>query len=419
MTFKEFNFHQDIQEGLDAMYFEKPTPVQELAIPVIMKGRDIIACAQTGTGKTAAFLLPILNELHKVKKKKIRAIIIAPTRELAQQIDQQFDGFSYFAQVSSQAVYGGGDGKSWTAQSEALKKGTEVIIATPGRLLSFLSIANIDLSGIEYLILDEADRMLDMGFNQDIMRIVDKLPKDRQTLLFSATMPHKIVNLAQNILRNPERVNVAISKPAETIRQEAYLTYDNQKPALVAHILKSMDFESVIVFSSTKKNISVIQRELKKQGIDSKAMSSDLEQNQREEVMGQFKGKKFKTLVATDIVSRGIDIKGISLVINYDIPSDAEDYIHRIGRTGRNESEGHAITLVNDRDQILFYNIEALMDKVVDKIPMPDKIGVAPDYEPHRKRKSLNFNKDKKRFNRKFKGKSGFNKNSKGSKSSN
>jgi superfamily II DNA/RNA helicase len=419
MTFKELNFHQDIQEGLDAMYFEKPTPVQEIAIPVIMKGRDIIACAQTGTGKTAAFLLPILNELHKVKKKKIRAIIIAPTRELAQQIDQQFDGFSYFAQVSSQAVYGGGDGKSWTAQSEALKKGTEVIIATPGRLLSFLSIANIDLSGIEYLILDEADRMLDMGFNQDIMRIVDKLPLDRQTLLFSATMPPKIVNLAQNILRNPERVNVAISKPADTIRQEAYLTFDNQKPPLVAHILKSMDFESVIVFSSTKKNISVIQRELKKQGIDSKAMSSDLEQKEREQVMREFKGKKFKTLVATDIVSRGIDIKGISLVINYDIPSDAEDYIHRIGRTGRNESEGHAITLINDRDQILFYNIETLMDKVVDKIPMPDKIGVGPVYEPHRKRKNTNKNYGKKRFNSKFKGKPRFNKNSKPSKQSN
>lgn len=419
MTFKELNFHQDIQEGLDAMYFEKPTPVQEIAIPLIMNGRDIIACAQTGTGKTAAFLLPILNELHKVKKKKIRAIIIAPTRELAQQIDQQFDGFSYFAQVSSQAVYGGGDGKSWTAQSEALKKGTEVIIATPGRLLSFLSIANIDLSGIEYLILDEADRMLDMGFNQDIMRIVDKLPLDRQTLLFSATMPPKIVNLAQNILRNPERVNVAISKPADTIRQEAYLTFDDQKPILVAHILKSMDFESVIIFSSTKKNISVIQRELKKQGIDSKAMSSDLEQKEREQVMGEFKGKKFKTLVATDIVSRGIDIKGISLVINYDIPSDAEDYIHRIGRTGRNESEGHAITLINDRDQILFYNIETLMDKVVDKIPMPDKIGVGPVYEPHRKRKNTNKNRGKKRFNSKFKGKPRFNKNSKSSKPSN
>ncbi|MDG2165016.1 MAG: DEAD/DEAH box helicase, partial [Flavobacteriales bacterium] len=267
-------------------------------------------------------------------------------------------------------------------------------------------------SGVEYLILDEADRMLDMGFNHDIMRIVDKLPKKRQTLLFSATMPPKIVKLAQNILINPARVNVAISKPAETIRQEAYLAYDKQKAPLVAHILKRMEFESVIVFSSTKKNISIIQRELKSHGIPSKAMSSDLEQREREEVMGQFKAKKFKTLVATDIVSRGIDIKGISLVINYDIPSDAEDYIHRIGRTGRNESDGHAITLINDRDQILFFNIEALMDKVVDKIPLPDGLGEAPLYEPHKRKKKPNnkkkFNNNKKRFNSKYKGKAHF-----------
>ena len=319
-----------------------------------------------------------------------------------------FDGFSYFAHVSSQAVYGGGDGKSWVQQSESLNKGTEVIIATPGRLLSFLSLANIDLSGVEYLILDEADRMLDMGFNHDIMRIVDKLPKKRQTLLFSATMPPKIVQLAQNILYKPERVNVAISKPAETILQEAYLAYDKQKAPLVAHILKSMDFESVIVFSSTKKNISVIQRELKKQGIPSSEMSSDLEQKEREEVMGQFKAKKFKTLVATDIVSRGIDIKGVSLVINYDIPNDAEDYIHRIGRTGRNESEGHAITLINDRDQILFFNIEALIDKVIDKIPLPEDLGDAPLYEPEKKPKK--HSKKKKHFNSKYKGKPKFKK---------
>jgi superfamily II DNA/RNA helicase len=253
--------------------------------------------------------------------------------------------------------------------------------------------------------------MLDMGFNHDIMRIVDKLPKKRQTLLFSATMPPKIVNLAQSILINPARVNVAISKPAETIRQEAYLAYDKQKAPLVAHILKSMDFESVIVFSSTKKNISVIQRELKSQGIESKAMSSDLEQKEREEVMGQFKAKKFKTLVATDIVSRGIDIKGISLVINYDIPSDAEDYIHRIGRTGRNESDGHAITLINDRDQILFFNIEALMDKVVDKLPTPAGLGEAPLYEPEKKRSQPNGNRSKKKnFKPKYKGKPKFKK---------
>jgi len=280
-----------------------------------------------------------------------------------------------------------------------------VIIATPGRLLSFLSISNLDLSGVEYLILDEADRMLDMGFNHDIMRIVEKLPTSRQTLLFSATMPPKIVKLAQSILVDPARVNVAISKPAETIRQEAYLAYDKQKAPLVAHILKSMDFESVIVFSSTKKNISLIQRELKSQGIDSKAMSSDLEQREREDVMQQFKAKKFKTLVATDIVSRGIDIKGISLVINYDIPSDAEDYIHRIGRTGRNSADGHAITLINDRDQILFFNIEALMDKVVDKIALPENLGEAPLYEPEKKPSKPKGNGNNKRFNPKFKGK--------------
>jgi len=409
MTFKELNFHPDINEALSAMCFDKPTPVQEMAIPVIMEGRDIIACAQTGTGKTAAFLLPVLNKLHQSKSSKIRAIIIAPTRELAQQIDQQFDGFAYFASVSSQAIYGGGDGKTWVQQSESLNKGTEVIIATPGRLLSFLSLANIDLSGVEYLILDEADRMLDMGFHHDIMRIVDKLPKKRQTLLFSATMPPKIVNMAQSILVKPARVNVAISKPAETITQEAYLAFNNQKPALVAHILERMNFESVIIFSSTKKNVSVIQRELKKHGIDSKGMSSDLEQKEREDVMQQFKAKKFKILVATDIVSRGIDIKAISLVLNYDVPNDAEDYIHRIGRTGRNEAEGHAITFINDRDQLLFFNIEALMDKVVDKIALPESLGEAPLYEPE-KRAPKPKNKNKKNFKSKFKGKPRFNK---------
>lgn len=397
MTFKDFGFNDSLIEGLDAMGFENPTPVQSQAIPIIVKQKDLIACAQTGTGKTAAFILPIINKLSHRKGTHINTLVIAPTRELAIQIDQQIEGFAYFTGVNSCPVYGGSDSKVWTRQEHALKHGTDIVIATPGRLLSHLTIGNIDFSKVEHLVLDEADRMLDMGFYEDIMRIVKSLPTKRQTLLFSATMPHKIRKLAQNILSNPESVNVAISKPAETIKQEAYLTHNDQKAPAISHILKKQKFESVLIFSSTKKNVDVIRKELQRNGFAAAGISSDLEQNEREEVLRDFKANRTPILVATDIMSRGIDIKGIDLVINYDVPSDAEDYIHRIGRTGRNEADGHAITLVNTSDQEKFSNIENLMEKVVDKIAVPEELGKGPEYDPEKysksggKRKKPNF----------------------------
>lgn len=393
MTFKDFGFNDSLIEGLDAMGFEKPTPVQSEAIPIILEQKDLIACAQTGTGKTAAFILPIINKLSHRKGTHINTLVIAPTRELAIQIDQQIEGFAYFTGVNSCPVYGGSDSKVWTRQEYALKHGTDIVIATPGRLLSHLTIGNIDFSKVEHLILDEADRMLDMGFYEDIMRIVKALPAKRQTLLFSATMPHKIRKLAQNILSKPESVNVAISKPAETIKQEAYLAHNDQKAPVISHILKKQKFESVLIFSSTKKNVDVIRKELRRNGFGAAGISSDLEQNEREQVLRDFKASRTPILVATDIMSRGIDIKGIDLVINYDVPSDAEDYIHRIGRTGRNEADGYAITLINTSDQEKFSNIENLMEKVVDKVEVPEALGKSPVYDPEKYSRSGNRKK--------------------------
>lgn len=381
MNFNDFPFTDKLLDGLDAMGFEKATPIQEQAIPLIMEGKDLIACAQTGTGKTAAYLLPVLNKLTDNESNKVRALIIAPTRELAQQIDQQVEGFAYFLGVSSIPVFGGGDGAAFEQQRRAFETGADLIIATPGRLISHLMSGNIDMSGLEYLILDEADRMLDMGFNEDIIRIIQKLPESRQTLLFSATMPPRIRDLASKILKDPQEISIAISKPAANIVQQAYLAYDTQKTALLQKILSTSDFQSAIIFTSTKDKAKSLEKEMIKSKFEARGIHSDLEQAQRDEVMLAFRNKQLKFLIGTDIVSRGIDVDGIELVVNYDVPPDPEDYIHRIGRTARAERNGIAITFISDKDGHKFKKIEDLIEKEIPKFNVPPSIGESPEYK--------------------------------------
>jgi superfamily II DNA/RNA helicase len=386
LTFTDFNFDQKLLDGLDSMGFDKPTPIQEQAIPIILDNKDLIACAQTGTGKTAAYVLPILNKIVKSGSQNLNTLIIAPTRELAQQIDQQIEGFGYFVGVSSICVFGGGDGAAFAQQQKAMREGADIIVATPGRLIAMLTSAgSVNMSSLQHLILDEADRMLDMGFYDDIMRIVSYLPTNRQTLLFSATMPPKIRTMAQKILQHPEQINIAISKPAEGILQQAYLAFDAQKVALLKHILKEKEHNSIIIFASTKEKVKELNKELYRSGLSIKAFHSDLEQVEREDIMREFRNKNVQILIGTDILSRGIDVDGISLVVNFDVPPDPEDYIHRIGRTARAESTGTAITFINQKDQRKFYDIENLIGKDIPKLNLPESLGEAPLYEPEKK----------------------------------
>ena len=384
MTFRDFNLDNLLLEGLDAMGFEHPTPIQVKAIPLILKNKNLIACAQTGTGKTAAFILPVLHKLLQNKNKGINTLVLAPTRELAMQIDQQIEGFSYFTNATSIAVYGGGDGQTWMNQKRALAAGADIIIATPGRLISFLGSEKVDFSSLEHLIMDEADRMLDMGFFDDIMKIISKIPKKRQNLLFSATMPPNIRKLAGSIMDDYEEISIAISKPAEGIVQQAYLAFDSQKDGLLGGILNNTDYKSIIIFASTKEKVKNLSRRLKSAGEEVRQFHSDLEQIEREKLMQKFKARQVRILVGTDILSRGIDVEGIDLVINYDVPPDPEDYVHRIGRTARAESTGTAITFINDKDIKRFKEIEKLIEKEVPKLDLPSELGSGPDYSDHK-----------------------------------
>jgi ATP-dependent RNA helicase RhlE len=382
LTFDDFGFDYDLMDGLDTMGYKEPTPIQIQAIPLILNDRDLIACAQTGTGKTAAYVLPIIDKILGTKYKGINTLILAPTRELAQQIDQQIEGFSYYTGVSSIPIYGGGDGTIWEQQKRAITKGVDIIIATPGRLISHLASGAVKLDQLEHLVLDEADRMLDMGFSDDIVKIISYLPKERQTLLFSATMPPKIRTLANKILNNPEQISIAISKPAEGITQQAYMVYDDNKVDLLKHILKDGSYASTIIFASTKEHVKKLDKELHRTGMKVKAFHSDLEQTEREDIMMQFRSKQLPVLIGTDVLSRGIDVEGIDLVVNYDAPPDPEDYIHRIGRTARAATTGTAITFINDKDQQKFYRIETLMGRVVDKLHLPEGMPTGPEYNP-------------------------------------
>lgn len=370
MRFDELDLEDEILDGLEDMNFHEMTPVQEYTIPVILEGRDIIGCAQTGTGKTAAYTLPLLNKLllEGNPDNVVKSLIIVPTRELAQQIDQQFQGFSYYAPLSTTVVYGGGDGKGWDIQKNGMLNGADVVIATPGRMIAHLQNSGVDLSHVEYLILDEADRMLDMGFYDDIMQIVRRLPKERQTMLFSATMPPKIQQLAADILTDPAEIKLAVSRPADRIRQRVAFCGEDRKMALLRKVLSGPEASRVIVFASSKLKVKQLARELRGAGRKIGEMHSDLEQSRREEVMLDFKSGRIGVLVATDIVARGIDIDDISMVINYDVPHDAEDYVHRIGRTARAEADGAALTMVGERDRRRWTGIERFLGKPVERL---------------------------------------------------
>lgn len=388
MRFDELDLEDEILDGLEDMNFHEMTPVQEHTIPVILDGRDIIGCAQTGTGKTAAYTLPLLNKLllEGNPDNVVKSLIIVPTRELAQQIDQQFQGFSYYAPISTTVVYGGGDGKGWDIQKKGMLSGSDVVIATPGRMIAHLQNSGVDLSHVEYLILDEADRMLDMGFSEDIMKIVSYMPRERQTIMFSATLPPKIRELAKTILRNPAEVNIAISKPNEAIDQSAYICYENQKLGIIRELFAEPTDSKTIIFSSSKLKVKELAHTLKRMKLDVAAMHSDLEQSEREEVMLNFRNNKIRILVATDIVARGIDIEDIGLVLNYDVPHDPEDYIHRIGRTARAAATGSAVTFVSEEEQGKFHQIEKFIERDIRKAELPESVGEGPKYAPDENR---------------------------------
>lgn len=381
MKFTEFTLNEHILEAISYMGFDEATPVQAMAIPEIISGNDLIACAQTGTGKTAAYVLPVLDKLSQDKKNGVSTLVIVPTRELAVQIDKEIQGFSYFTDVSSCPVYGGGDGQDFDAERNALKGNANIIVATPGKLISHLKMGHVKFDNIHHLILDEADKMLDMGFYDDIMKIISFIPKKRQTLMFSATMPPKIRTLAGQILKNPKEINIELSKPAEGILQAAYLVFDEQKSALINYLIKNkQEYESILIFTSTKSNVSKIVRNLKGNNLSIEGISSDLEQNEREQVLSRFRARKTRVLVATDVISRGIDIKDIHLVINYDVPRDAEDYVHRVGRTARAKTTGVALTLINEDDMLRFKRIEKLIETEIIKLPVPQEIGESPEW---------------------------------------
>ncbi len=390
MTFEETYLNDNILDALYDMHFEEMTPIQEKCIPEILDGQDLIGVAQTGTGKTAAYLLPILSMLDDggYPKDAVNCIVMSPTRELAQQIDQAMQGFGYYLDgISSVAVYGGNDGTRFDVETKGLKMGADVIIATPGRLLSHIRMGHIDLSRLSFFVLDEADRMLDMGFSDDILQIAKMLPANHQTIMFSATMPQKIQQLARTLLNNPIEVKIAVSKPADKIQQSAYLCYESQKLGIIRHLFKAGELERVIIFSGKKDKVKDITRELKHMHINCSPMHSDLSQAERDDVMYRFKAGQVSVLVATDIVARGIDIDDILMVINYDVPHDAEDYVHRIGRTARAQRDGVAITFVSDKDMRNFADIERFLERDIQKNPLPDGLGEAPAYQkssPHK-----------------------------------
>ncbi len=386
MTFHEFNLHDDLLAGVDAMNYLQATPIQEQAIPKIIDGKDLIACAQTGTGKTAAYLIPLLDRISHAKHGTTSTLILVPTRELATQIDEQVTGFGYFVEASSIAIYGGGKSEGWEQQKRALTSGADIIIATPGRLIAHMQMGYVKFEDLKYLVLDEADKMMDMGFSDDILNIVRQLPKKRQTLLFSATMPNKIRDFSKQILNEPEEIRLAVSKPAAGIDQQLYMAFDRQKIYILEHILKTQNVQSMVLFTSQKAAVSGIVRSINKLGYVAQGISSDRTQEEREQIMRDFKNKAFPILVATDVLSRGIDIDSLSHVVNYDIPRAAEDYVHRIGRTARAATKGTAITFISDQDQDRVVKIEKLIERELEKKNITEELGLgaAPEFDPKR-----------------------------------
>jgi superfamily II DNA/RNA helicase len=388
-NFSSLGLNEDLIQGIDSMGIQKPTPIQRESIPHILEGRDVLGIAQTGTGKTAAFLLPVIHTIiQESNRTSVSALIVVPTRELATQIDQAISAYGYFTDISSMPIYGGSDGKVFTQEKHALTTGTDIIVATPGRLNMHINLGYVDFSKLKFLILDEADRMLDMGFQPDIQRIIAQTPDNRQGLLFSATMPDTIFNLSRGFLNNPITINIALSKPPANVTQGAFVVFPNQKIPILVDYLYERKEKSTIVFSSTKSGVINIHSALRKKGIHALMMSSDLEQNEREHSLNEFRNRKCAVLVATDVVSRGIDIKGIDCVVNFDVPGDAEDYVHRIGRTGRADAFGEAVTFVAPEDQVKFKKIEMLIQQDVQKLAVAENYGAVPEYNPVMKGKS-------------------------------
>lgn len=389
MRFEDIDLSPEVLDALDAMGFEECTPIQEQAIPIVLEGHDLVGVAQTGTGKTAAYLLPVISNLYdeEAPTDTINCIVMAPTRELVQQIDHQLEGFSYYLNLSSVAIYGGTDGPVFGQQQRALREGVDIVVATPGRLIAHMQMGHIDLSKVRYFILDEADRMLDMGFYDDIMQIVRQLPKERTTLLFSATMPPKIKKLAQTILRNPKEVKLSLSRPGENIDQAAIVCYEPQKLPILKYLFHNFAPKRVIIFASSKANCKELNRAIRKLGFNAAEIHSDLDQAERDKVMLDFRAGRLDILVATDIVSRGIDIDDIAMVINYDVPREVEDYVHRIGRTARAGADGRAVTFVSTDDQYRFGMIEKFLGNEVRKLTVPDEFGETPPYTPERRQR--------------------------------
>ncbi len=404
MNFSEFNFHEKISEAISYMGYKEATPVQELSIPEIMKGKDIIACAQTGTGKTAAYLLPVLDKMSITDEAMgLNTLIIVPVRELAKQIDQQIEGFSYFLPINSISIYGGGDGMDWEYEKKSLMGEANIVVATPGRLIAHLNLGYVNFSNIKHVIFDEADKMLDMGFFFDIQKIVSFLPKDRQTMMFSATMPPKIRTLAKHIMNQPKEITIGLAKPAEGITQSVYYAFETQKPALLNLIIQDRpQYDSILIFTSTKSKVNTIVRSIRQVEKSIDAVSSDLEQNAREDSLRKFTARQTRILVATDVLSRGIDIKDINLVINYDCPHEAESYVHRIGRTARASTKGEAITLVGENDVRKFKSIERLIDATINTLEIPQSIGVGPNPDELEKASKKGFSKGGPNKNTKF-----------------
>lgn len=403
MKFHELSIHNDVMDGIDAMNYMNTTPIQEMAIPLILEGKDLLACAQTGTGKTAAFLIPILSKIREEGGEDLSTLILVPTRELAKQIDEQIEGLGYFVGVTSLAIYGGGKGENWDQQRTALTDGANIIIATPGRLMAHMQSGKIKFGGISRLILDEADKMLDMGFSDDIMYILKHLPENRQNLMFSATMPPKIRTFAKKILTDPAEISLSVSKPAEKIDQQFYMASEEQKLPLLIALLKPYIGQKIIIFTSQRVMINKIIRELNRKKIASRGVSSDIEQDEREAGLRDFKAGKFDVLVATDVLSRGIDISNLNLVVNFDIPRDAEDYIHRIGRTARADTEGVSITLVGEKDKRIIKSIEGLLEKevLIKKITEELGLGASPEFRASSNTKPKTSFKKKKFFKKK------------------
>lgn len=399
MKFTELGLTDAVLEAIGHMGFEKATPIQELAIPHILEGRDLIACAQTGTGKTAAFILPILHKISGKEDSSINTLIVVPTRELALQIDQEIQGLSYFLSVSSLALYGGGSGKDWDEQRQMLKEGVDIVVATPGKLLSHVAQGYVNFSNLKHLVLDEADKMLDMGFSDDILRIISELPNKRQALMFSATMPSKIRELAKRIMVNPAEVALSISKPAAGVSQYVALTFDTQKIPMIAHMLKEREhYSSIIIFTSSKSRVSEIVQSLRRSGLKAYGFSSNLDQEQREDLLRGFRSRRIRILVATDVMSRGIDIKEINMVINFDTPFDAEDYVHRVGRTARANTKGEAVTLVNEKDMRKIAEIETLIENTIPRMPLPEDLGDGPQWKlPEARKPKRKFYRKNKR----------------------